>query len=70
MSMKRSTFFNSLIAVLLASVISIAGVSCIVTGFDFAVGDWVHLVCLCVFFSIVCALFYRFRWGNLVLTLL
>jgi hypothetical protein len=70
MAMKREQLFNAIIALVLACVIAISAVGCLTTAFKLEVADWTHLVCLTVFFAILCAIFFHLRWGTLALTLL
>lgn len=68
--MKSEQLFNALIALVLACCIAISAVGCVTTAFNLEVDDWTHLVCMTVFFSILCAIFSHLRWGTLALTLL
>lgn len=68
--MKRQEYWNAFIAAALSSLIALAGIGCLASGFSLDVADHVHILSLCIAFSLLCSLCFHIRWGNLIVTLL
>lgn len=69
--MRRDKIISGLIAWLLALVTALAGIGCIVTGFDLDIAEeWASIHLFCAMFAAIAAVCCSFRWGAPVMTVL
>ncbi len=68
--MTKDKLFCAAVAVVLAAVISIAGIGCLVTAFDLEPNDWTHMVWMTVLIAVISGACLFFRFGEVALTLL
>lgn len=67
--MRRDKIISGLIAWILALATALAGIGCVVTGFDLDItGEWGAIILSCALFAAVAAVCCSFRWGAPVMT--
>ncbi len=68
--MKDKKFVSGLLAFGYALVISVAGLGCLISGFDLSLKNEAGLILFCAEFSLVCVLFFTRKWGHAALPML
>ncbi len=68
--MKRESASSLFWAVFLSFFAAVAGIGCLITAFPLPVVNWAKIVLFCGGFALVVGIFYLYRWGSLVLTVL